>query len=112
MLSDIPEVGAAIIGLKGLEPFTELALLSDEPPILHRAAIALKNLLSNNTALVVGAAGDEAMPEHALLTLGALTMLSRDGRCEPAKRAAVEALVGLQRSRPDIKLPPPEAVAH
>lgn len=54
----------------------------------------------------------EEPPEHSLLALGALTVLSRCSSCEPAKRAAVEALVSLQRARSDVLLPPPEAVAQ
>ena len=108
-LVDVPEIGAAVINARGLEPFTELALLAEDPALIHRAAVALQRLLASNLELVVGKPG-EAQPEHALLTLGALTVLSRDARCEPARRAAVEALVALKRERPDLQLPPPEAV--
>ena len=108
-LADVPEIGAAVINARGLEPFTELALLADDPALIHRAAVALQRLLSSNLELIVGKPG-EAQPEHAMLTLGALTILSRDSRCEPARRAAVEALVSLKQKRPDLQLPPPEAV--
>ena len=38
--------------------------------------------------------------------------LSKVGNCPPAKQAAVEAIVALRQARPDVALPPHEAVAQ
>ena len=108
-LADIPEVGAAIIGANGVEPLIDAALLGEDSGLIHRAAVALQKLLTYSTDLMVGAKGS-APPDHALSALGALVALSR-GSVEPAKKAAITAIVHLQKKRPDVALPPPDAVA-
>jgi len=108
MLAGIAEVGAALIAAKAIEPLVDLALLSTSPELLHRAAVALERFFTENTELMVGKRNEEP-PDHALAALGALMVLTKCS-LEPAKKAALTALVHLQKSRPDVRLPPPEAV--
>ena len=107
----MPEVSAALVRCKGgIDAFVELAIVAEEPAILHRAAVALKHMVLNQMELVVGAEG-AAPPDHAMPTLGALTVLAKSG-VGPVKQAALTAIVELQRRRPDIALPHPDLVAQ
>ena len=104
-------MSAALVRCKGgIDAFVELAIVAEEPAILHRAAVALKHMVLNQMELVVGAEG-AAPPDHAMPTLGALTVLAKSG-VAPVKQAALTAIVELQRRRPDIALPHPDLVAQ
>jgi hypothetical protein len=110
-LAEVPEVSAALIRSKGgLDAFVELAIVAEEPALLHRAAVALKHMVLTQMDLLVGAEG-AAPPDHAMPTLGALTVLAKSG-VAPVKQAALTAIVELQRRRPDIALPHPDLVAQ
>ena len=52
------------------------------------------------------------VPEHAVLALGALSHLASNCRVAPAAKAAKDALEVLNRTRPDMRPPPPELVAE
>jgi len=109
MLAGVPEVGAALIGAGVVEPLVEIALVSEAPELLHRAAVALERLFELNLELMVGREGSEP-PAHLLTALGALIMLSKSG-FEVVKKSALTAIVLLSKERPDVSLPPPDAVA-
>jgi len=110
-LAEVPEVSAALIRCKGgIDAFVELAIVAEDPAILHRAAVALKHLVLNQMDLIVGKEG-ATPPDHAMPTLGALTVLAKSG-VAPVKQAALTAIVELQKRRPDIALPHPDLVAQ
>ena len=110
-LAEVPEVSAALIGCKGgIDAFVELAIVAEDPAILHRAAVGLKHLVLNAMDLIVGKEG-ATPPDHAMPTLGALTVLAKSG-VAPVKQAALTAIVELQKRRPDIALPHPDLVAQ
>ena len=113
-LLPVPEIGERFLqSEKGIEAFVEIALNPDsEPALLHRAAVGLKALFAHHTDALVGTPDADEPPAHALVVLGSLMMLSKVGNCPPAKQAAVEAIVALRQARPDVALPPHEAVAQ
>jgi len=108
-LAGVPEVGAALIAAGAVERIVEIALVSDSPDLLHRAAVALERFFELNLDLMIGAEGSEP-PSHALTALGALVMLAKSG-VEPVKKSALTAIVQLSKTRPNVKLPPTDAVA-
>ena len=110
-LAEVPEVAEAIIQCKGgLDAFVELAIVAEEPGLLHRAAVALKWLVLNQMDMLVGKEG-QPPPEQAMPTLGALTVLAKSP-IAPVKQAALTAIVELQKRRPDVALPHPDLVAQ
>ena len=113
-LLPVPEIGERFVqSEKGIEAFVEIALNPDsEPALLHRAAVGLKALFAHHTDALVGTPDADEPPAHALVVLGSLMMLSKVGNCPPAKQAAVEAIIALRQARPDVALPPHEAVAQ
>jgi len=111
-LAGDPEIGSALLGAGALEPLVNIALLSDDPPLLHRAAVGLANLFNNNADAILGPAAptdQSELPGPALTAVGALITLS-SSPVEPAKAAAVGALVQLRKTRPDVPMPPAEVV--
>lgn len=110
-LAEIPECSEAILKAKGgIDAFVELAIVATEPALLHRAAVALKHFVCNCMDLVVGEKDSDAPPpDHALPTLGALTVLSKSP-IAPVKQAALTAIVELQKRRPDVALPHPDLI--
>ena len=109
-ISAVPEVAAAIVANDGVEPLVEMALIAERPELVHRAAVALERLATNATDAIFGPKDSEDdPPAHALGALGAISVLSRSA-VEPARRAAVSALVALGKARPDLQPPPAEAV--
>lgn len=95
-----------------LEPLTEVALIAEEPGLLHRAAVALQRLLSAATEEILGPKGSSPVPEQGTLMLGALSSLAGNCPVAPAKQAAKDAIEFLFRERPEVGLPPPQLVAE
>ena len=111
-IAGVPEVAEALVEANVLDPLVEIALIGEDPGIVHRAAAALARLLESALDAVVGPKGGP-VPEHAMLALGALSSLRAKAAVpEPARAAAVEAIEQLAKERPDIQLPPPELVAE
>ena len=94
-----------------LDPLVEIALIGENPGLVHRAAVALRNLLDAAIEDIVGPPGG-VVPAHAVLALGALSGLAANQAVAPAQKAAAEAIADLEKARPDVKLPPPELVAE
>ena len=110
-LAGVPEIGEALVDAKVLDPLVEIALIGDEPGLVHRAAVSLQRLMESALEKVVGPSGGP-VPDHAMLALGALSSLASTSTVAPAKKAAMDAIEELGRARPDIRLPPPELVAE
>ncbi len=110
-LAGVPEIGGSFLQAGVLEPLVEIALIGEDPGLIHRAAVALQRLLSSSTEAMIGPQGG-AVPEHAVLALGALSSLASTCRIAPAAKAAKDALAFLESERPDMRPPPPELVAE
>ena len=52
-----PEIGASLLQAGVLEPLVEIALISEEPGLVHRAAAALQRLLTGSTEAMIGPEG-------------------------------------------------------
>ena len=111
-IAGVPEVAEALVQAKVLDPLVEIALIGENPAIVHRAAVALARLLDAALDAVVGPPGGP-VPDHAMLALGALSALrTKEAFCPPAATAAAGAIAALEAARPDVKLPPPELVSE
>lgn len=115
-----------------MEPLVDIAILSEDPPLLHRAAVALQRLFHAHADHLLGpptgtpapldpptgtpAGAEPSSPPagigagQGLVALGALLTLSSCS-VPPAAAAAAATLSSLRQSRPDVQMPPPEAVA-
>jgi len=110
-IAGVPEIAESLVDAKVLDPLVEIALVGEEPGLVHRAAVALQRLLESALDKVVGPPGGP-MPDHAVNALGALSALASGSKVAPAKKAAIETIEELERVRPEVRLPPPELVAE
>ena len=110
-LSAVPEIAAAFVEANVVEPLVEIALVSEEPGVIHRAAVALQRLLASATEQILGPKGG-SVPEHAMLAMGALSSLASSCPIPPARQAAQDAIAFLGRERPELQPPPPQLVAE
>lgn len=110
-IAGVPEIGEALVAAKVLEPLVEIALIGEDPGLVHRGAVALARLMESALDKVVGPPGG-TVPGHAMLALGALSSLASSSNVQPARKAAADAIEELGRARPEVRLPPPELVAE
>ena len=110
-LAGVPEIATALLANKVLDPLVEIALISEELGCVHRAAVALQRLFGVATDEIVGTKGGTP-PEHAMLALGALSVLAGRRDCPPAAAAAVSTIEELAQGRPDVAMPPQQLVAE
>ena len=110
-LATVDEISTAFVQANVLEALVEIALIGEEPAVIHRAAVALQRLLATATDAVIGPVGGP-LPDHAMLALGALSSLASDSKVPQARQAAQAALEALDKARPEMKPPPPQLVAE